>query len=124
MSKLRRVIIKRLLSGSLRSTHPTPSPGIHAHHTCVRWKSSSGVGLAAHEAEEVADPVGHAEPEHFSIERYRPLDVRGEEGDMPELERADTGDLRVLGQVAPVLEQIDGGSLVVLERQHLAHAGN
>jgi hypothetical protein len=52
------------------------------------------------------------------------LDLRGEEGDMPELERADTGDLRVLGQVAPVLEQIDGRPLVVLERQHLAHAGN
>ena len=43
---------------------------------------------------------------------------------MPELERADAGDLLVLAEIAPVLEQLDRGAFVVLEREHLADAGN
>src|SRR5262249_25314780 len=82
------------------------------------------IAVAAHEAEEIPDPVGDAEAEHLLVERHGALDVGREEGDVPELERPDAGDLRVLAEIAPVLEQLDGGALVVLERQHLAHAGN
>src|SRR5215467_3200275 len=82
------------------------------------------IRIAAHEAEEIADPVGDAKAEHPLVERHGALDVGRVEGDMSELERPDTGDLRVLGEVAPFLEQLDRRSLVVLEGQHLAHAGN
>ena len=43
---------------------------------------------------------------------------------MPELERADAGDLLVLAEIAPFLEQLDRGAFVVLEREHLADPGN
>jgi hypothetical protein len=43
---------------------------------------------------------------------------------MSELERPNTGDLRVLAEIVPLLEQLDRRSLVVLEGEHLAHAGN
>src|SRR5215468_8686905 len=82
------------------------------------------IRIAAHEAEEIADPVGDAKAEHPLVERHGALDVRRVEGDVSELERPDTGDLRVLGEIAPFLEQLDRRSLVVLEGQHLAHAGN
>src|SRR6516165_8400497 len=80
------------------------------------------IGIAAHEAEEIADPVGDAKAEHLLVEADGTLDVGREKGDMPELQRTDAGDLLVLAEIAPVLEQLDGGALVVLERQHLAYA--
>ena len=82
------------------------------------------IGVAAHEAEEIADPVGDAEAQHLLVERHGSLDVRREEGDVPELERSDAGDLLVLAEIAPFLEQLDRGALVVLERQHLADPRN
>src|SRR6516164_5125163 len=82
------------------------------------------IRIAAHEAEEIADPVGDAKAEHPLVERHGALDVGRVEGDVSELERPDAGDMRVLGEVVPFLEQLDRRSLVVLERQHLAHAGN
>src|SRR5262245_63222872 len=82
------------------------------------------VGIAAHEAEEIADPVGDAKAQLALVECHGALDVGRVEGDMSELERPDTGDLRVLGEIAPFLEQLDRRALVVLERQHLAHAGD
>ena len=82
------------------------------------------IGIAAHEAEEIADPVGHAEAQHLFVERHGSLNVRREEGDVPELERSDAGDLLVLAEIAPFLEQLDRGALVVLERQHLADPRN
>ncbi len=82
------------------------------------------VRVAAHEAEEIADPVGDAEAQHLLIEAHGALDLGRIERDMAELERANAGNLLVLAEIAPVLEQIDGGTFVVLERQHLAHARN
>src|SRR4029077_2469242 len=43
-------------------------------------------------------------------------------GDVAELERADAVVLQVLAEIAPFLEQRDGGALVVLEGQHRADA--
>ena len=43
---------------------------------------------------------------------------------MSELERPDPRHLGVLAEIAPVLEQLDGRALVVLEGEHLADAGN
>src|SRR6516165_9283509 len=80
------------------------------------------IGIAAHEAEEIADPVGDAKAEHLLVEADGTLDVGREKGDMPELQRTDAGDLLVLAEIAPVLEQLDGRALVVLERQHLAYS--
>src|SRR5262245_8218300 len=77
--------------------------------------------IAAHEAEEIADPVGDAKAEDALVECDGALDVRRVEGDVSELERPDAGDLRMFGEIAPFLEQLDPGSFVVLERQHLAH---
>src|SRR5438094_963351 len=74
------------------------------------------IGVAAHEAEEIADPVGDAEAEHLLVEGNRALDVGGEKRDVPDLERADAGHLLVLAEIAPFLEQVDGRALVVLER--------
>src|SRR5262245_12050910 len=82
------------------------------------------IRVAAHEAEEIADPVGDAEAEHVLVEGNVEPDGGSEKRPVPELERPDAGDLLVLAEVAPFLEQIDGRSLVVLERQHLTHAGN
>src|SRR5215510_10114598 len=82
------------------------------------------IRIATHEAEEIANPVGDAKAQHPLVECHGALDVGCEEGDMSQLERPDTGDLRVLGEIAPFLEQLDRRSLVVLERQHLAHAGD
>src|SRR6516165_5377619 len=82
------------------------------------------IRIAAHEAEEIADPVGDAKAEHSLVERHGALDVRREKGDMSELERTDTGNLGVFGEVAPFLEQLDRRSFVVFEAQHLAHPGN
>jgi hypothetical protein len=41
-----------------------------------------------------------------------------------ELERADADRLQMLAEITPFLEQRDRRALVVLERQHLADAGN
>ena len=41
---------------------------------------------------------------------------------MSELERSDARHRRVLAEIAPVLEQLDGRALVVLEREHRADA--
>src|SRR5271166_793395 len=77
------------------------------------------IGIAAHEAEEIADPVGDAKTEHLLVEADSALDVGGEECHVSKLERDDAGELLVLAEIAPILEQFDGRSLVVLERQHL-----
>src|SRR6266849_376281 len=82
------------------------------------------IGIAAHEAEEIADPVRDAKAENFLIEANGAPDVGSEEGDMPELERADAGDLLVLAEIAPIPEQLDDRSLVVGKRQHLPDARN
>src|SRR5262245_10231336 len=73
------------------------------------------IRIAAHEAEEVADPIGDAKAEHLLVESDGALDVRRVESDVSELERADAGDLRMLAEIAPFLEQFDGRSFVVLE---------
>src|SRR6266566_8270079 len=82
------------------------------------------IGIAAHEAEEIADPVRDAKAENLLVEADGALNVGRVESDMAELERADAGDLLVLAEIAPLLEQLDGGSLDVGERQHLPDAGN
>src|SRR6516225_10568370 len=80
------------------------------------------IGIATHEAEEIADPVGDAKAEHLLVKADGTLDVGREKGDMPELQRADAGDLLVLAEIVPVLEQLNRRALVVLERQHLAYS--
>src|SRR3984893_1666859 len=82
------------------------------------------IGIAPHEAEEIADPIGDAKAQHLFIEADGALDIGREEGDMTELERTDAGHLLVLAEIAPVLEQLDGGSLVVGKREHLTDAGH
>src|SRR6516165_11106746 len=82
------------------------------------------VGVTAHEAEEVPHPIGDAKTKHLLIEADSALNVGGEECDMAELERADAGNLLVLAEIAPILEQLDHGSLVILERKHLTNAGH
>ena len=73
------------------------------------------IRIAAHEAEEIADPVGDAKAEHPLVKCDGALDIRRVEGDVSELERPDTGDMRVLAEIAPLLEQVDRRSLIVLE---------
>ena len=46
------------------------------------------------------------------------------ERDVAELERADAAHLVVRAEILPLREQVDCGALVVLEGEHLAHAGN
>src|ERR1700686_2185525 len=82
------------------------------------------IRIAAHEAEEIADPVRDAKAQHFLVEGNGALDIGSEEGNMPELERADAGDLLMLAEIAPILEQLDGRALVVGKRQHLPDPGN
>ena len=82
------------------------------------------VGVAAHEYEKVADPIGDAEPQHLFVELGERLRLRRDEGDMPELERPGADDLLVIADGAPLAEQLDGGALGVLERQHLGQARN
>ena len=100
------------LEGDVMQLHV--GPGEEIHGVMIR--------VAAHEAEEIPDPIGDTKAEDPLVEGNRALDVGRKESDMPELERSHTGDLRVLGEIAPVLEQVDGGSFIVLKRQHLAHA--
>src|SRR5207248_1559255 len=80
------------------------------------------IGIAAHEAEEITDPVGHTEAEHLLVEANGALDIRSEKRHVAKLERPDAGDLLVLAEITPVLEEIDAGALVIFERQHLTHA--
>ena len=73
------------------------------------------VGIAAHEHEDVLDPVGHAEAEDALVEIRDRLHVRHHEGDVAELERRDAADRLVRRQELPVRDQLDGGALDVLE---------
>src|SRR5436190_6446993 len=82
------------------------------------------IGITAHETEEIPDPVRHAKAEHLLVESDGTLNIGREEGDMPELERADAGNLLVLAEIAPLLEQLDRGALVIGKRQHLANSWN
>ena len=102
------------LEGDMVQLHVRPGEEVHA---VMVW-------IAAHETEEIADPVGDAKAENLLVESDRALDIRSKEGDMAELERSDPGDLLVLAQIAPVLEQLDDRSLVVGKREHLPHAGS
>src|SRR6202035_3456760 len=82
------------------------------------------IGIAAHEDEEIPDPVRYPEAEHFLVERDGGIHVLHHEGDMAELERPDAGYLLVLAEVAPVLEELDGGALAIRKRQDLAEPGD
>src|SRR6516164_3173794 len=82
------------------------------------------IGVAAHEDEEVVDPVGDPEAEHLGIELRRLLRIFDDEGDMAEFQWPDAVMLQMLAEVAPFLEQFDGRTLVVLKREHRANAGN
>src|SRR6266436_1420546 len=64
------------------------------------------IWIAAHEAEEIADPVGDAKAEHPLVECHGALDVGREKGDVPEPERPNTGNPRLLGEIVPFLEQL------------------
>src|SRR5579884_1098813 len=82
------------------------------------------ISVATHEHEEVFDPIGDAETHHFLIELGRLLRIIDHPGDVAELERTDADMQEVLAQIAPLLEQRDGGALVVLEGQRRANARN
>src|SRR5260370_39581404 len=86
-------------------------PGEEVHGVMIR--------IAAHEAEEVADPVRDPKAQHLLVEADGALDIGSEEGDMPELERSNAGDLLILAAIAPMRQQLDVRSLVVRKRQHL-----
>src|SRR5436190_19386630 len=81
------------------------------------------IGITAHETEEIPDPVRHAKAEHLLVESDGALNIGREEGDVPELERADAGNLLVLAEITPFLEQLDSRALVIVKRQHLADSG-
>ena len=81
------------------------------------------VGVAAHEHEKIVDPVGHLKAEHLLVEFSGLLRVVDHPGDVAEFQRADAIVLQVLAEIAPFLEQRDGGALVVLEGEDLADAG-
>src|SRR5215211_914276 len=80
------------------------------------------VGVAAHEDKEVADPVGHPEAHDAPVKLRRLLRARHREGHMPELQRSGAEHLLVAAEIAPLREQLDGRSFVVLEGEHLADA--
>src|SRR6516162_8994570 len=61
------------------------------------------VGVAAHEHEEVVDPVGDAKAEHLGIELRRLLRIFDDEGDMAEFQWPDAVMLQMLAEVAPSL---------------------
>src|SRR5437764_9246186 len=82
------------------------------------------IGITAHETEEIPDPVRHAKAEHLLVESDGALNIGREEGDVPQLERADAGNLLVLAEIAPLLEQLDSRALVIVKRQHLADSGH
>src|SRR4029077_8129066 len=81
------------------------------------------IGIETHEDEEIVDPVGNAKAEHLGIELGRLLWILDDESDVAEFERPDSVMLQMLAEIAPLLEQRDGGALVVLKRQHGADAG-
>src|SRR5215470_6044484 len=82
------------------------------------------IGVAAQEDEEVADPVGHAKAQNTLIERGGLLRARHDEGDVTELQGTGAEHLFVAAEIAPFLEQLDGGALVVFEGENLSQAGN
>ena len=81
------------------------------------------VGVAAHEHEEIVDPVRHLEAQHARVELRDRLGIVDVERDVAELEHADAGDVLAAADRLPLLEQLDRGALGILERQHLAEAG-
>src|SRR5690242_6378913 len=62
------------------------------------------VGVAAHEHEEVADPVGNAEAEDVAVELGHRPGIMGDEGDMSELQHAGPDDLLTVADIGPFVE--------------------
>src|SRR5262245_47313044 len=77
------------------------------------------VGIAAHEHEQILDPVGHLEAEDAFVELSDRLHVRHHEGDVAELEWGDSTDRLVRREIIPLGEELDGGALYVLECEQL-----
>jgi hypothetical protein len=82
------------------------------------------VCVAAHEHEEIIDPVGDAEAQHLAVELDHRLRLRHEEGDMSDLEHAGAHHLLLVADMTPFAEQLDAGAFGILERQHLGQARN
>ena len=80
-------------------------------------------GIAAHEHEVVADPVGNLEAEHVGVEVHGLGEVGREIGDMAELDDGDALGGLLVGERVPCREQLDLGALRVGEFQHVGDAG-
>jgi hypothetical protein len=80
------------------------------------------VGVAAHEHEEIADPVGHSKAQHLCIELGHRLGVVHGEGNVAKFERADAADRLAVADEGPFVEQLDHGAFGIGERQQFGRA--
>jgi hypothetical protein len=81
------------------------------------------VGAATQEGEEIPHPVADLEAQDVAVEPYGRLNVGDVECDMPKLIRRDAAPLRSRFDRLVVGEDLDAGTLRIVERQHLRDIG-
>ena len=81
------------------------------------------IWTAAHEYEEVINPVGHSKLQHMLVERRNGFRIGRKESDMPKLQRSYAGYFLVAADMAAFGKKLDHRSIRIPKRQQRANAG-